>query len=240
MPRFLAIKARFVTGRRDSAGLVFILTEKSKNEFASFRAIFESDLDYIASVPLRQPSVEYFEEFRRYFNERATSLKVYDSQKLRAGISKKLNGTALQYIFDLWDQPEVSVVLSGMSTMQHVIENVASAGVSAISSLTEDELLLVDEIREKYRELSPIPCTKCDYCMPCPNGVNIPRNFEIYNEGFMYDKIDSARQAYNNWFAEDQRANNCIECLECEEKCPQKILISEWLPKVHQALSITS
>lgn len=142
---------------------------------------------------------------------------------------------ALQWV---WDQPEVSVVLSGMSTLQQVKENVASAERSGISSLSGEELSLIDEVREKYRELSPIPCTKCDYCMPCPNGVNIPRNFEIYNEGFMYEKLKEAQRIYNNWFAEEQRADKCIACLECEEKCPQQITISEWLPKVHERLSI--
>ena len=139
----------------------------------------------------------------------------------------------------MWDQPEVSVVLSGMSEMQQVMENVKSAESSGISTLTQEELDLVEKVRDQYNELSPIPCTKCDYCMPCPNGVNIPRNFEIYNQGIMFTKIDSARQAYNNWFSEDQRADNCIECLECEEKCPQSIPITQWLPKVHSLLSET-
>jgi predicted aldo/keto reductase-like oxidoreductase len=142
---------------------------------------------------------------------------------------------ALQW---LWDQPEISVVLSGMSTMQHVKENVTSADASEISLLTQDELDLVDQVRTQFLELSPIPCTQCDYCMPCPNGVNIPRNFEIYNSGVMYDKIEAAQKGYNNWFVEDQRAHNCIECLECEEKCPQSIPIAEWLPKVHEMLSV--
>jgi len=141
---------------------------------------------------------------------------------------------ALQW---LWDQPEISVVLSGMSSMDHVVENVASAEKSAICKLKLDELDLVDNVREKYIELSPIPCTKCDYCMPCPNGVNIPRNFAIYNEGIMYDKMGDAKKAYNNWFAEEERAHNCIECLECEDKCPQQIPITEWLQKVDKQLS---
>ncbi|MCJ7703359.1 MAG: aldo/keto reductase, partial [Anaerolineales bacterium] len=93
---------------------------------------------------------------------------------------------ALQW---LWDQPEVSVVLSGMSTMQQVDENTISAGKSGINSLTQDNLDLFEQIREKYQELSPIPCTKCNYCLPCPNGVNIPRNFDFYNQGIMYDKV---------------------------------------------------
>jgi predicted aldo/keto reductase-like oxidoreductase len=153
-----------------------------------------------------------------------------------AKVKRKPADWALQWV---WDQPEVSVVLSGMSTMQHVIENVKSADSSGISTLTQDELDLIDKVREQYHEISPIPCTKCDYCLPCPNGVNIPRNFEIYNQGIMFDKVDTACQAYNHWFSEDQRADNCIECLECEEKCPQGILITQWLPKVHSLLAVT-
>lgn len=139
---------------------------------------------------------------------------------------------ALQW---LWNQPEVSVVLSGMSTMQHVKENIASANASGIHTLTEEELALVAQVREKYQELCPIPCTKCGYCMPCPNGVNIPRNLEIYNEGVMYDKPDHARQAYS-WLSEDERASACIQCRECEEQCPQSIPISEWMPRIHEVL----
>ncbi len=140
---------------------------------------------------------------------------------------------ALQWV---WNQPEVSLVLSGMSNMQHVEENVASASLSAIGALTKEELDIIDQVRAKYTALSPIPCTQCKYCMPCPNGVNIPRNFEIYNESVMYDKLNHARMAYNIWFAEEERASECIQCRECEEKCPQSILISEWMPRVHELL----
>ncbi len=140
---------------------------------------------------------------------------------------------ALQW---LWDQPEVSVVLSGMSTLQHVKDNVTYAGESGISKLTMDELDLIEQVRDEYSKLSPIPCTQCEYCLPCPNGVNIPRNFEIYNQSAMYDKLDIARTTYTQWFAEDQRAMNCIQCQECEEKCPQDIAIAEWMPKVDELL----
>jgi len=140
---------------------------------------------------------------------------------------------ALQW---LWNQPEVSVVLSGMSRMRQVEENVASADTSGIGTLTGEELALVARVREQYRTLCPIPCTTCGYCIPCPNGVNIPRNFEIYNEGVMYDKPDHARREYDPWLAEDQRASACIQCRECEEKCPQDIPISEWMPLVHAVL----
>jgi len=139
---------------------------------------------------------------------------------------------ALQW---LWNQPEASVVLSGMSAMQHVEENVASAGGSGINILTEEELALVDRVRVKYDELCPIACTKCGYCMPCPNGVDIPRNFAVYNEGVMYEKPDAARGGYK-WISEEARASACIQCRECEDKCPQSIPISEYLPLVHEVL----
>ena len=140
---------------------------------------------------------------------------------------------ALQW---LWDQPEVSLVLSGMSTMQHVEENVAYAEGSGISKLTMDELDLIEQVRDEYSKLSPIPCTQCEYCLPCPNGVNIPRNFEIYNQSAMYDKLEIAQETYTQWFAEDQRAMNCIQCQECEEKCPQNITIADWMPQVDELL----
>jgi len=87
---------------------------------------------------------------------------------------------ALQW---LWSQPEVSVVLSGMSAMEQVQDNVASAARSSTGLLTLEELALIRDVREKYDELCPIPCTACRYCMPCPNGVDIPRNFGIFNQG---------------------------------------------------------
>lgn len=140
---------------------------------------------------------------------------------------------ALQW---LWNQPEVSVVLSGMSAMEHVKENIASADASAIDKLTNEDLAIIDRVRDKYEELCPIPCTKCGYCMPCPNEVDIPRNFEVYNQGVMYDKPEQARHTYNNFVDEEKRASACIQCRECEEQCPQNITISKWMPLVHEVL----
>ena len=140
---------------------------------------------------------------------------------------------ALQW---LWNQPEVSVVLSGMSTMQQVEENVVGAGVSSVNSLTDHELALVAQVREEHLGLCPIPCTDCGYCMPCPHGVDIPQNFEVYNQGVIYNDPDSARRRYGFAMAEDARANACIQCRECEDKCPQSILISEWMVHVHEVL----
>jgi len=139
---------------------------------------------------------------------------------------------ALQWV---WNQPEVSLLLSGMSTMQQVVENVESAGRSGVGTLGEDELALIGRVREQYQALSAIPCTKCEYCLPCPNGVKIPTIFEVYNELVMYGDEGRTRWFYST-IDEAQRANNCIECGECLEKCPQHIDIPEWLKKAHAAL----
>ncbi len=142
---------------------------------------------------------------------------------------------ALQW---LWDQPEVSVILSGMSTMQQVEENIASAAASGAGTMPESEKAVIASVRQKLNELSPIPCTGCEYCLPCPNGVNIPRNFAVYNEGAMYNAHDIAAGTYKNWIPDEAKAAQCIQCQECEEKCPQKIAISEWMPVVEEVLGM--
>jgi len=145
----------------------------------------------------------------------------------------------------LWDQPEVSTVLSGMSTQEQVDENVALAAQSKIGSLAEEERALYPLVRARYQGLSLIPCTKCGYCMPCPHGVDIPGNFAVYNEAIMFDKQAAARGQYAWWkkafevnhnFDHDIRALRCEQCDECLDKCPQSIPISTWMPVIHRAL----
>ena len=141
---------------------------------------------------------------------------------------------ALQWV---WDHPEVSLLLSGMSAMEHVTENIASACNSGPGTLSDKEKALIDQVRDTYRELCPVPCTGCEYCMPCPNDVNIPEVLKVYNEALMYNDVDLGRRHYA-WIKEEQRADQCIACGECEEKCPQGISIIEWLEKADQLLSV--
>ena len=140
---------------------------------------------------------------------------------------------ALQWV---WNQPEVSLLLSGMTTMQHVEENLASAKRSGVGILTGDELALYDEVRAVYEALCPIPCTDCKYCLPCPSGVNIPGVFEIYNDLMAYGDENRAQMVYDVFMKEEERANVCTECGECLEKCPQMIEIPDWLAKAHEVL----
>jgi uncharacterized protein len=141
---------------------------------------------------------------------------------------------ALQW---LWSQPEVTLILSGMSTLEQVEENVASAAQSRVGVLDKGEIALVEKVRETLDGLSPIDCTQCEYCLPCPQGVNIPRVFDYYNRIAVYDDLEGTRDAYQRFFEEEQKAAHCIQCDECVPKCPQNIPISEWMPIIEDVLS---
>jgi predicted aldo/keto reductase-like oxidoreductase len=142
---------------------------------------------------------------------------------------------ALQWV---WNQPEVSVALSGMSTMAQVEENVISASRSKPGILTAKDLALIDEIRQAYQGLSPIPCTACGYCQPCPNKVLIPDIFRIYNESIMYGDPVIGKMRYASPFGiqPEQRGDRCVECGNCEKVCPQKVTVIDWLKKAHELL----
>ncbi len=139
----------------------------------------------------------------------------------------------------VWNQPETSVALSGMSAMEQVVENVAIAGRSGPGTLNDRDLKLIDRVRKDYRGLTPIPCTDCKYCQPCPHGVDIPRVFQFYNDAVIYDDFTTAHRMYNGpFFKPESRADRCEECGECLEKCPQHIEIPDWLKKAGAALKV--
>ncbi len=135
----------------------------------------------------------------------------------------------------VWDHPEVSVVLSGMSSMEQVVENLATASDSGSGQLSVSELDLIGRARDAFRELAPIPCTDCQYCLPCPSGVSIPRILNLYNEANSFRDLNRARFHYS-WIAVGERADACIACGECEAVCPQSIAIIDWLEKAHELL----
>ena len=141
---------------------------------------------------------------------------------------------ALQWV---WSHPEVSFLLSGMSTLRHVEEDLLFAERSRPGLLTQEELALVARVRDLYHELSPIPCTSCRYCMPCPQGVAIPDVFELYNDAHMFDDLPRQQTAYRVFFTENERADRCTACDECVEKCPQGIAVPAWLEKAQAFLT---
>ena len=143
---------------------------------------------------------------------------------------------ALQW---LWNHPEIATVLSGMGAMSQVEENLACAGRSGIGALSDEEMETISDAAYAFRQLTPVPCTKCGYCMPCPNGVDIPRNLDMYNNVHIFKGNQDSlnRIIYINFMAKEARADKCTVCNECLPKCPQHIKIPELLPKVHETLS---
>lgn len=138
----------------------------------------------------------------------------------------------------LWDQPEVTCVLSGMNSEHMVEENIRIASEAAPGHLTEEDRKIVEEIKQVIREREKVGCTGCRYCMPCPRGVDIPGNFYYYNLMYM-EKKSSARFEFAQNMGlrkEPGFASQCIGCGKCEKHCPQHINIREKLKETDRAL----
>lgn len=160
------------------------------------------------------------------------------SEFLRSLIPGKVSSspeTALRFVIS---NPNVTCALSGMENVQMVEENVKVA--SNEKPLTEEELESIKLALEENKKLSELYCTGCNYCMPCPNGVNIPLNFQIMNYHRVYKLTDLAKKQYSEIGTGNsidyKNAEACIECGLCEEKCPQKLEIIKQLKETAEAL----
>jgi hypothetical protein len=136
----------------------------------------------------------------------------------------------------VWNHRDVSVVLTGASTPAQLADHTRIIKDAAPDSLTPQELDLFDRVQAVYRTMLQVDCTGCGYCVPCPSGVDIPHNFQLYNDAFLFKDAEFSTFAYNQFLTPEQRASECTECLTCLEKCPQQINIPEELKKVHQTL----
>ena len=136
----------------------------------------------------------------------------------------------------VWNKPDVSTVLSGMTAMEHVVENVRIAETALPGAITCDELDLIEQIKKLYRERTEIDCTDCRYCLPCPHNVAIPQIFSAYNDYHIYNDEKMSRLSYQMFVEDENKADKCEECRECEEKCPQNLEIVENLKKAHKTL----
>ena len=131
----------------------------------------------------------------------------------------------------VWNHPEVSVVLSGMSDLDQMRENVALAETVSDAEWTEKDEKAVQETVRIIQDLQKVDCTSCGYCLPCPEGVDIPRNFSLYNDHFVFHD-PAAKMRYRNFLVDSAKASNCADCGRCEEKCPQAIPIRRELKNI--------
>ncbi len=169
---------------------------------------FEKGIDVIIMEPLRGGSL---------INNLADEIK-----ELYAN-SKEKKTPAEWALGWLWNQKEVGLVLSGMSTLDQVKENVEIANNGIVNSFSEEENQIMEKVQEVFKSKLKINCTTCRYCMPCPSGVNIPEIFTIYNNGYLSDNIKQAKFMYKSGFTSEEKASACIACGKCESHCPQGI-----------------
>jgi predicted aldo/keto reductase-like oxidoreductase len=136
----------------------------------------------------------------------------------------------------LWNQPEVTTVLSGLNEEAHIDENIRIANDTAPGSLTPKELELYGEVGREYNRLMKVGCTGCGYCMPCPAGVDIPLCFSYYNSKHLF-KNNHAKWQYIGFTGgfmggKPSYASLCKDCGKCEKVCPQHLPIREKLREV--------
>ncbi len=138
----------------------------------------------------------------------------------------------------IWNHPEVTTVLSGMNDMAQIEENVRVAGDAKAGSLTEQELAVFDKVRKEINKTVKVGCTACGYCMPCPQGVDIPVCFRCYNVRFSDGWFNGLREYFmcTTLRAKKTNASLCIGCGKCEKHCPQAIPIRKELANVTKKL----
>ena len=149
--------------------------------------------------------------------------------------------TPAQWAFRwLWNQKEVTVVLSGMNTEEMVLENVQTAAAVQIGELTQKDEAMLQQVVKAINSKMKVGCTGCGYCMPCPKGVDIPGTFAAYNRVYSESKFHGLKEYFmcTAFRKNVTGAGNCIGCGKCEKHCPQGIPIRKHLKDAQKELEI--
>ncbi len=139
----------------------------------------------------------------------------------------------------VWNHPGVITVLSGMNSIKQLDENLETASTAGINAMSAEELNTVQQVAATFRGLMQVPCTACQYCMPCPAGVNIPAAFTAYNAKYLFNAgfMNRAMYLMQNQGGENKKpsfASQCVNCGKCIKHCPQHIQIPSELKKVER------
>lgn len=132
--------------------------------------------------------------------------------------------------------PQVSTVLSGVTSLEQLYDNMRIFSEADANAMSKEELDIIAKVREEYINRTKIGCTGCEYCMPCPSEVNIPRIFRIWNDAFQYSNDISGNDRYARLVREGHDASKCAQCGACEAACPQQLNIIEKLVQANKEL----
>lgn len=141
---------------------------------------------------------------------------------------------ALRWVLN---HPEVTLLLSGMSNMQQVEENLQIMDKAVVNNLSVEEVKIINNVRDIYEAKTKVKCTGCSYCVPCPQNVVIPDIFSMYNQAAIYSVGEQSRGTYKRIMKAEKDAAKCAECGACESQCPQQLPIIEHLKEAHEYLS---
>ncbi len=187
----------------------------------------KSGLKYAASKGLPVMIMEPLRGGKLVNNLPKEVYKIFDDAKIKRSPAE----WALKWI---WNQPEVTLVLSGMNSIEMLDENIRVASETEINTFTEEEKIMFDEVKKTLKDKIKVPCTGCNYCMPCPVGVDIPTCLSCYND----IEIEGRIGAFSKYLmqtslkSEPHNASLCVMCGKCEEHCPQDIKIMKELKNV--------
>ena len=220
------------------------------DEYALFEEVIDAyDWDY-CQIQLNYTDTEFQAGIKGLRYAASKGMGVVIMEPLKGG---RLTDAVPQQIQALWDrapvkrtpaewafkwvasQPEVTIILSGMSTMEQLQQNIDLFSRSDLADLTVEEQVLILKVADLYRSMTKYPCTECRYCMPCPNGVLIPRLIRYYNDWCAYEHNPKLKEEYLEWQEPSEHASNCVKCRACEKHCPQHLPVMQIMDEIVDA-----
>jgi predicted aldo/keto reductase-like oxidoreductase len=151
----------------------------------------------------------------------------------QSGMERSLAEWALRFV---WNHPGVSTVVSDMSSMEQLAENLGVADTAEAESLSISEEVTIGNARDAFHDRQRVPCPFCRPCMPCPEGIDVPRFYEIYNDALIYDDIETAR---SQCALEQVHPGDCTECGLCERRCTKRLHMIDWLKEGRSYLGVS-
>ncbi len=239
-----------------------LMVKKGKIRYPAFS--FHDDAKAFAEIAtdydwkLIQVQMNLLDEFNQatyagiqeYCGKRGIGVVIMEP--LRGGALAKTPPKEIQAIYDgaaekrsavewafrwLYDKPEIVTILSGMSNMDQLNDNLRIFDSAEVSCLSEADKTMLTNVRLAYEKRVRVGCTGCEYCQPCPSGVKIPRIFQGIDNATMFGEASDFKPAYEKLRAENADASQCVKCGACEAQCPQHFPIRDLLEQINAEFS---